>query len=150
MKRFFTIGFLLLTLINLNSQQSFDIKFMLEGHLREYIIVKPSKVLPSGSYPVVFMLHGTSGDGEKFFNISEWKELGEEENYISIYPSALSWSYIEDREEKFRTRWVEASLKPILCSGPPQNYLDDVKFLKLIIQIISDLLPVNKSLIFAS
>jgi hypothetical protein len=26
--------------------------------------------------PVVFMLHGTSGGGEKFYNISGWKEVG--------------------------------------------------------------------------
>ncbi|MFZ1255451.1 MAG: hypothetical protein WAR77_03820, partial [Saprospiraceae bacterium] len=91
MKGFFTIGLLLIFLIDLQSQQRYDIQFMLDGHVRECIIVKPSTAPPVGGYPVVFMLHGTSGDGEKFYNISGWKELGQAENFITVFPSSLSW-----------------------------------------------------------
>ncbi len=57
-----------------------DFTLKLDGADREYIVVKPSGVVPPGGYPVVFMFHGTSGDGEQFYNTSRWKEKGEKEN----------------------------------------------------------------------
>lgn len=149
MKRNFTIALLFLTLSSLNSQRRYDVRFPLDGHMRESIIVQPSTAPPPGGYPVVYMLHGTSGDGEKFYNISGWKELGEEQNFITVFPSSLSWCFVEDGIEKHNTRWVNGSVTENPCSGPPQDYVDDVKFLKLLAKLISDSLPVNRSMIFA-
>ena len=150
MQRIFTIGFLLMTLIQLNSQRRFDVQFAVDGRMRESIIVLPSTPPPSGGYPVVFMLHGTSGDGEKFYNISGWKELGEEENFITVFPSSLSWCFIEDGIEKNNTRWVNGNVTDYPCAGPPQDYVDDVKFLKVLAKRISDTFPVNTAKIFCS
>ncbi|MBK9723043.1 MAG: T9SS type A sorting domain-containing protein [Saprospiraceae bacterium] len=149
MKGFFTIGLLLILLIDLQSQERYDIQFMLDGHVRECIIVKPSTAPPVGGYPVVFMLHGTSGDGEKFYNISGWKELGQAENFITVFPSSLSWCFVEDGIEKHNTRWVNGNVTEYPCAGPPQDYIDDIKFLKLLANRISDTFPVNKAQIFA-
>ncbi|MFZ1256134.1 MAG: T9SS type A sorting domain-containing protein [Saprospiraceae bacterium] len=149
MKGFFTIGLLLILLIDLQSQERYDIQFMLDGHVRECIIVKPSTAPPVGGYPVVFMLHGTSGDGEKFYNISGWKELGQAENFITVFPSSLSWCFVEDGIEKHNTRWVNGNVTENPCAGPPQDYIDDIKFLKLLAGRISDTFPVNKTQIFA-
>lgn len=150
MKRIITIGFLLMTLIQLNSQRRFDVQMVVDGRMRESIIVLPSTPPPSGGYPVVFMLHGTSGDGEKFYNISGWKELGEEENFITVFPSSLSWCFVEDGIEKHNTRWVNGNVTDYPCAGPPQDYVDDVKFLKLLAKRISDTFPVNNAKIFCS
>jgi polyhydroxybutyrate depolymerase len=149
-KKLFLLPCFMLCLTQLIAQQRFDVKFMLDGYLRESIIVKPDKAPPPGGYPMVFMLHGTSGDGEKFYKISGWKELGEEENFITVFPSSLSWCYLDDSIEKNNTRWVNASVTDFPCSGPPQDYVDDVKFLKILAQRISDTLPVNRKMIFAS
>jgi len=150
MKRIITIGFLLMTLIQLNSQRRFDVQMVVDGRMRESIIVLPSTPPPSGGYPVVFMLHGTSGDGEKFYNISGWKELGEEENFITVFPSSLSWCFVEDGIEKHNTRWVNGNVTDYPCAGPPQDYVDDVKFLKVLAKRISDTFSVNESMIFCS
>ena len=56
------------------SQIRTDFTLKLDGADREYIVVKPSGIVPQGGYPVVFMFHGTSGDGEQFYNSSNWKE----------------------------------------------------------------------------
>ncbi|MGB3083099.1 MAG: alpha/beta hydrolase-fold protein, partial [Saprospiraceae bacterium] len=111
--------------------------------------MKPSTAPPVGGYPVVFMLHGTSGDGEKFYNISGWKELGQAENFITVFPSSLSWCFVEDGIEKHNTRWVNGNVTENPCAGPPQDYIDDIKFLKLLAGRISDTFPVNKTQIFA-
>ncbi|MBK9107431.1 MAG: T9SS type A sorting domain-containing protein [Saprospiraceae bacterium] len=149
MKRIFTITLFLFTLFQLYSQRRYDVRFPLDGHMRECIVVQPSTPPPPGGYPIVYMLHGTSGDGEKFYNISGWKELGEEENFITVFPSSLSWCFVEDGIEKHNTRWINGSVTENPCSGAPQNYVDDVKFLKLLAKLISDSLPVNRSMIFA-
>lgn len=145
MKVVFTVLWISIINFLLVGQQRFDVKFPIDGKVRESIIVKPSKVAPSGGYPVVFMLHGTSGDGEKFYNISGWKELGEEENFITVFPSSLSWCYVEDGVEKNFTRWVNGNLTESPCPGPPQNYVDDVHFLKVLAKAIQDTFNTNTS-----
>jgi polyhydroxybutyrate depolymerase len=150
MKGIITIGILFIAILQSNSQRRFDVQFMVDGRMRESIIVLPSTPPPSGGYPVVFMLHGTSGDGLKFYNISGWKELGEEENFITVFPSALSWCFVEDGIEKHNTRWVNGNVLDYPCSGPPQDYVDDVKFLKVLTKRIADTFPVNEKMIFSS
>ncbi len=150
MKGIITIGILFIAILQSNSQRRFDVQFMVDGRMRESIIVLPSTPPPSGGYPVVFMLHGTSGDGLKFYNISGWKELGEEENFITVFPSALSWCFVEDGIEKHNTRWVNGNVLDYPCSGPPQDYVDDVKFLKVLAKRIADTFPVNEKMIFSS
>jgi polyhydroxybutyrate depolymerase len=148
MKNTFTILITMLSLISMYSQVRYDLKFTFEGRNRECIIVKPSTPPPAGGYPVVFMLHGTSGDGEKFYNISGWKELGEKENFITVFPSSLSWCFEEYGVEKRNTKWVCGDLIEKPCATS-QNYVDDVKFLKRIVAMINDTVPMNASKVFA-
>ncbi len=148
--KFILLIFLIFSLTAQLVGQRFDVRFVFEGRQRECIIVKPSTPPPVGGYPVVFMLHGTSGDGEKFYNISGWKELGEQENFITVFPSSLSWCFVEDGIEKHNTRWVNGNVTENPCSGPPQNYIDDVKFLKRLVSMIKDTFPVNSGKVFAS
>ncbi|MBK6821839.1 MAG: hypothetical protein IPO72_00480 [Saprospiraceae bacterium] len=70
---------------SLFAQTRYDINLISEGRLRECIVVKPSTSPPIGGYPIVFMLHGTSQDGELFYDNSGWKELGEQENFITVF-----------------------------------------------------------------
>lgn len=84
-ERIFTIGFILGCLFQVYSQRRFDVQFPVDGRMRESIIVIPSSAPPPGGYPIVFMLHGTNQDGEYFYDISGWKELGEQENFITVF-----------------------------------------------------------------
>ena len=47
---------------------------MVDGVQREVVLHVPDSVDGSSDVPVVFMLHGTSGSGHKFYNISGWVE----------------------------------------------------------------------------
>lgn len=143
-------AFLLLIFCQELLAQRFDINLVLDGRQRECIVFKPNHAPPVGGYPVVFMLHGTAQDGEQFSNISGWKELGEQENFITVFPTSLKWCFVDDGIEEYQTRWVNGNVIENPCSGPPQNYIDDVKFLKLLVSIISDSVPVNRSKVFAS
>lgn len=135
---------------SLFAQTRYDINLISEGRLRECIVVKPSTSPPIGGYPIVFMLHGTSQDGELFYDNSGWKELGEQENFITVFPNSLRWCYMDDGVETHGLRWVNGQVTDVPCSGTPQNYISDVHFLKLLAKKIADTFPVNSAMIFAS
>ncbi|MCB0570845.1 MAG: hypothetical protein KDC66_13815, partial [Phaeodactylibacter sp.] len=78
---------------------------VIDGDTREYYVHVPTGYDEEQPTPVVFMLHGTSGDGEKFYNISGWKEVGEKENILTVYPSSWHHCIIEDGQTMNTTKW---------------------------------------------
>lgn len=128
--------------------QRFDAKMLLDGKIREFIVVRPSGSVPSGGYPLVFMLHGTSGDGEKFYNITSWKELGEKEKFITVFPSSLAYCIEEDGIMKMTTKWNNGGLQQVACPG--QDFKDDVKFFRKMVDTIKATFPINSSMVFVS
>ena len=104
---------------------------MVDGDSREYYVHVPAAYDGSSPRPVVFMLHGTSGDGEKFYNISGWKEVGEKENLITVYPSSWRYTIIEDGQTSNTTKWhiYPGSFE----YAPGQVPRDDIKFLRRIL-----------------
>src|SRR5688572_21968841 len=54
-----------------------------DGYPREYIVYVPAgataRMGAGEQVPLVLMLHGTGGDGTKFFNISGWREKADAE-----------------------------------------------------------------------
>jgi poly(3-hydroxybutyrate) depolymerase len=93
MKRVFTTV-LILAIFALSAQKRYDITLKDQGNARDAIISVPTKPMPVGGYPVVFMLHGTSGDSQVFYTAKGWKELGQEENFITVFPSSLKWCFL--------------------------------------------------------
>ena len=74
------------------------------GDTREYYVHIPTRYDGKTSMPVVFMLHGSSGNGLRLYNISGWVQQGEAENIITVFPS--SWKYdcvIDEGVEKHNT-----------------------------------------------
>ncbi|MFA7325108.1 MAG: alpha/beta hydrolase [Candidatus Kapaibacterium sp.] len=99
---------------------------------REYIVSIPESYDGKSDVPVVFMLHGTGGDGERFYNTSGWKELGEKENFISVFPSSMNYCILDEDGQKKITKWNSIPFCSFeYCSNvtPP----DDIKFLRQII-----------------
>lgn len=101
------------------------------GDVREYYVHVPSIYDANQPTPVVFMLHGTSGNGEKFYNISGWKEVGEVENILTVYPSSWRHCIIDDGQVKNTTKWNVYPGSFEYCPGEIPR--DDIHFLKQII-----------------
>ncbi len=106
----------------------------IDGDTREYYVHVPAGYNQNSPTPVVFMLHGTSGDGEKFYNISGWKEVGEAENILTVYPSSWRYFIIDEGQIMNTTKWNIYPGAFDYCSGEVPR--DDIKFLE---QIISEL-----------
>jgi poly(3-hydroxybutyrate) depolymerase len=107
---------------------------VVDGDDREYYVHVPESYDPDVPIPVVYMLHGTSGDGLKFYNISGWKELGESENILTVFPSSWRYCVIEDGNTQNITKWNCYPGAFSFCNGEAPR--DDVKFLR---QILTDL-----------
>jgi polyhydroxybutyrate depolymerase len=116
------------------------------GDTREYFVSVPKSYNQSTPTPVVFMLHGTSGDGLKFYNISGWKELGEVENILTVYPSSWHHCIIEDGQRKNTTKWNIYPGSFEYCPGEVPK--DDIKFLNQVIDEMVQKFNVNQKLIY--
>jgi polyhydroxybutyrate depolymerase len=131
------------------AQTRYDATMTVDSVEREFIVVRPSGAVPPGGYPMVFMFHGTSGDGEKFYNISGWKEKGEQEKFVTVFPSSLRYCFLDDSGKPgMTTKWNDGEAQEVKC---PQTYLkDDIHFVRAMVDTISQLLPIDHSRIYAS
>ncbi len=105
-----------------------------DGDTREYYVHVPAGYNATAAFPVVIMLHGSGGNGEKFYNISGWKELGETENILTVFPSSFQYPCVlDDGVQKHNAeKWTSYDLA--LCAGG--SFRDDVKFLSKVIDEI--------------
>lgn len=146
MKRLLTLLTLLVASSSF-SQSRFDVTMNVDGIDRQFIVVRPSGAVPTGGYPVVFMFHGTSGDGEKFYNISGWKEKGETEKILTVFPSSLEYC-IDDGTPHRTTKWNNGDLIGQAC--PNQTFYDDVHFVRRMLDTISATFPIDRSRVYGS
>ncbi len=104
-----------------------------DGAEREYYVHVPAGYTGNAATPVVFMLHGTSGNGEEFYEKSGWKEVGETENILTVFPSSLRFCIIDPQDgQKTTTKWnTVPDAEWVFCAG--QNPKDDIKFLRTVI-----------------
>ena len=66
------------------------------GLQRHFVVHLPWKARGRSNTPVVFMLHGTSGTGDEFYNHSGWREKADAEGFIAVFPTALRHCFYED------------------------------------------------------
>lgn len=153
MKHILVFGISLLFQLTITAQKKFDIKILSESRLREAIVSVPTTPPPAEGYPIVFMCHGTSGEATNYYNPVGWKELGQAENFITIFPSALVWCYLDKSEndkEKNLSKFVCGDLLSQVCEKDMNKLISDIVFFKKLIQLVSDTLNVNPKKIFMS
>ena len=108
---------------------------VVEGVSREYYVHVPDSYTGTTPLPVVFMLHGTSGNGEDMYTRSGWKEVGDEQNVITVFPSSLRYCINDNGETKNITKWnTPPDADWTFCTG--QTPKDDIRFLT---EVMNDL-----------
>jgi polyhydroxybutyrate depolymerase len=63
-------------------------------HLRTYLVHVPAKYTGAAPLPLVFDFHGYSSNSQQQMGLSGFRELGEQEGFIVVYPDGIgsSWS----------------------------------------------------------
>lgn len=146
-----------------------------EGEMREVIVYVPELARGDVAAPVVLMLHGTSGDGARFFNISQWREKADEVGLIAVFPTALTYCFFDDEnrdgdftdpgEQKVTTKWNAGALddRLPLCSAaeiamlPPMRRAladhplrDDVMYLDAVLDLLAEQYVVDRRRVYVS
>jgi len=106
-----------------------EYNLMIDGYERNFIVHVPASYQEDTASPVVFMLHGSSGTGTKFHNISGWKEKGEAEGIITVFPTAMEYRLAVGRTS---TKWGSKGLESELAAG--ETVKDDIPFIEELVR----------------
>jgi polyhydroxybutyrate depolymerase len=114
---------------------------------REYYVHVPQNYTGENPTPVVFMLHGTSGNGLDMWDRTGWKEVGEAENILTVYPSSLRYCIIDPVDGmKTTTKWNSQPVEWQFCD--PNDAKDDILFLNKVIDELIDHFNVDEKRIY--
>lgn len=116
------------------------------GTSREFYVHVPEGYTGESATPVVFMLHGTGGNGLEFYENSGWREVGDTENIITVFPSAIQYCIIDDGVVKNITKWNSVPASWTFCADEIQY--DDIEFFKEIITDLNENLNVDNRRIY--
>lgn len=119
----------------------------LDGVQREFYMHIPGSYNGINSVPLVFMLHGTGGDGEVMYTSSGWAELSEKEGFIAVFPSSMRYRIDDNGELKNITKWNTAP-DADWTFQPGETGKDDIKFLRKIIEEIVARYNINTKRIY--
>jgi poly(3-hydroxybutyrate) depolymerase len=113
---------------------------------REFIVYVPVGYDASQPSPLVFMYHGTNGTGAAVFESTHWAGKADEVNVIVVFPS--SWHYFLITENDEARKWNDVGLDRL--TGPGAELKDDVKFTRMILDLVSATFNVDEKRIFAT
>lgn len=119
----------------------------IEGEDRNFLIHVPESYDGSESVPLVFMLHGSSGTGEKFYNISGWVQMSDQEGFIAVFPTAMEYP-IEENNGRLSTKWSSEGLENDIVPGT--EIKDDIPFFREMIQLCKESFSIDASRIYVS
>lgn len=117
----------------------------MDDTLRNFLVHVPASYTGDSKTPLVFMLHGTSGTGTKFYNISGWVQKSEEVGCIVVFPTALEYPIVENNN-KMTTKWSKDGLESDIPAGYPIK--DDIPFFKQMIDILEKTFNIDEKRIY--
>lgn len=148
MKRIFILSFAatlaIVVLVSCRCQQivggvdKFYHTLPINGVDREFIVDLPLGYDCANDYPVVVAFHGLAQNNERAWNLWGWKEKGETEQVITVYPQGLSYTFGPTQTSK--TKWDDGELSdpanPADLNPTTQIIADDVAFVRAMIAFI--------------
>ena len=118
-----------------------------DGDPREFIVYVPERAAATTGRPLVFMFHGTSGDGERFLRISGWREQADATGLVAVFPTGLRYRMLESGRRV--TKWNDGGLADLIDpSGRPPA--DDVGFVDAMLADLRARLPLDPARVYAS
>ena len=111
----------------------FDEAIMHDGLEREYLLYIPDSYTGQESVPLVFSLHGAVGSKENQFELSQFDEIADQENFILVTPEATVPNLV--------TYWNNES-NPIRA--------DDVGFINALIDLMVDRYNIDANRVYCA
>jgi polyhydroxybutyrate depolymerase len=117
----------------------------IEGDTRNFLIHVPEGYTGDVAVPMVFMLHGSGGDGQKFYNISRWVEKSETESFIAVFPTAQKYELLDGGR---LTKWSSTGLESEVVAGV--EIKDDILFIEELVRLCKETFNVDASRLYIS
>lgn len=117
-----------------------------ESTEREYYVHVPEGYTGGSPAPVVFMLHGTAGTGLDMWERSGWKEVGEDENILTVFPSSLRYCIHDTDGTKTIAKWNSQPVEWQFCN--PSEAKDDILFLNLVLDEVIEKFNVDEKRVY--
>ena len=99
--------------------------------------------------PLVVILHGSSGSGEQFLDISGWREKANREGFVAVFPTGMEYLIDDEGPPRRSTRWayymVENGIDETVV--PPA---DDVGFLRRVVTDVARVNAVDRRAVYLS
>jgi len=115
-----------------------------QGLTRRYWLYLPSSYKQGVKFPLLIMLHGGGGTGKGAMTETDWTATAEKQGFIVAFPDAVPRD--PGKPSSFRNNaqaWNDGSGR-----FPSQKSVDDVAFLKLMVEQISSKYGVDNSRVF--
>jgi polyhydroxybutyrate depolymerase len=123
-----------------------------DGHPRHYLVYVPERRATRA--PVVFMFHGSSGNGGRFLRISGWREQADRTGLIAVFPTGLRYRMLDTGRRITKWNGYDLAAAVDLNDKPPGYPADapwpanDVGFVDA---MLGDLAPItNPRRVYAS
>jgi len=123
-------------------------EIQVDGNARQFLVYVPRRRPVTGTRaPVVFMFHGSSGDGERFLKISGWREQADATGLVAVFPTGLRYRMLDTG--RWTTKWNGYGLEDKIDTNarPPA---DDVGFTDAMLADLDGELPIDRRRVYAS
>ena len=124
-----------------------EFNMVIDGVERNFLIHVPESYSQEEKVPMVFMLHGSTGTGQRFYNISGWVQMAEQEGFIAVFPTALEYP-IAENNGRLSTRWSSGGLENDVVPGT--EIKDDIPFFEEMIQLCKESFAIDEQRIYVS
>ena len=116
------------------------------GSLRNFHVHVPQTYDLNNPTPLVFMFHGSGGNGNLVYDISGWKEVANREGFICVFPTALEYYVTEIGGNQ--TKWSAVGLDQELESSTVVE--DDLDFVVAMHERMLETFNIDEARIYAS
>jgi len=132
-----------------HGQTRHDMEVVVNSVTRHFIVALPSGAPPPGGHALVLMFHGEGSGGDEAFTSSGWKEKGERETFMTVFPSSLDNCFLNDSGQPVQiARWNNG--RSLERRRPGASLEDDVQFVRAMLDTLIRMFPVDRSRIYAT
>ena len=118
---------------------------MVDAVARNFLIHVPEIYDSTTAVPLLFMFHGSSGTGTKFYNISKWVEKADTSNFIVVFPTSNKYYLPEDNN--CSTKWSGDGVNRQVLDST--RIIDDIPFVRELISLCRNTFNIDTTRIYA-
>lgn len=123
------------------SASEYEQSMTFDGRTRNYLVhLSPGYNSSTKNYPLVIVLHGGGGNARNAERMTDFSEKADKEGFIAVYPEGTG------KLERYALTWNAGNC----CGYALDNNVDDVGFIRALIEKLEKDLRIDSNRIFAT